>query len=116
MNTKGKYSWGCHAWVYLHVLTFNYPQNPDQECKKRYKMFFNMQCQMLPCIWCRQSYTKFTSIMPIDNYLDSQLELSYWLYKIHNMVNDKLRNQGESIPPNPSFNEVIKKYDKYKAK
>lgn len=43
-----------------------------------------------------------------------------WLYEIHNMVNDKLRNQAKTDPsvidpgPDPSFDEVKARYTRMK--
>jgi hypothetical protein len=43
-------------------------------------------------------------------YLDSSKELSFWLYKIHNLVNDKLRKQGLIKWKDPSFEDVYNRY------
>ena len=32
--------WGPHAWIFLHSITFNYPDNPTDDEKKHYKNFF----------------------------------------------------------------------------
>ena len=31
MNPK---IWGPHAWIFLHSITLNYPENPTPELKK----------------------------------------------------------------------------------
>jgi hypothetical protein len=47
----------------------------------------------LPCIHCRTSFAEFCSAMPLGPYLASGGTYSYWLYTVHNMVNDKLLAQ-----------------------
>jgi hypothetical protein len=37
-------------------------------------------------------------------------DFAEWLYKIHNLVNQKLRDQGQSLPPDPPFNAVLEQY------
>ena len=34
--------WGPGGWIFLHTITFNYPLDPDENDKERYKTFFNM--------------------------------------------------------------------------
>jgi Erv1 / Alr family len=112
MNTK---KFGPPLWVSLHVLTANYPEKPSADHKRTYKAFFAILKDILPCKYCRDSYNQFIQILPIDNYLENRTLMMYWLYVIHNMVNEKLRNQGNKIAKNPSFKEVVAKYEKYRA-
>ena len=45
MNPK---IWGPHAWVFLHTITLNFPENPTPEQKKYYKdfLYFLLDLQM----------------------------------------------------------------------
>jgi hypothetical protein len=47
---------------------------------------------------------------PVENALRSKVTLSKWLWRIHNKVNDKLREQGLLHTPNPSYEEVKELY------
>lgn len=93
MNTK---FWGPPLWKALDAKAFNYPVkiNPrskkHQALKKRYKQEFELQQYTLPCKYCRKSYTKFLRELPIDDFLSSRKDLTYWLYLIHDKVNQKL--------------------------
>lgn len=113
MNTK---FWGPPGWKFLHTLTFNYPINPSEKQKKLYKTYFELTGDILPCKYCRQSYKKFIKKLPIDDYLNCREDIIKWLYNIHNMVNDKLRKQGNMIPQDPSIKNFCKKYEKHRAK
>ena len=112
MDTK---KWGPSGWVFLHAIAFNYPENPTEDHKLSYSMFFRTVGHVLPCIFCRKSFQAFMEEHPIEPYLNSRLHVSYWLYMIHNLVNEKLRNQGNNVPPNPSFEEVCHKYNAMRA-
>ena len=32
--------WGPNAWIFLHSITMNYPKNPTNEDKEKYRTFF----------------------------------------------------------------------------
>lgn len=105
--------WGPDGWKLLHSIAVSYPCKPSKTEKDTYKLFFNGIRHILPCIYCRRSYTEYISKLPIDGFLNSRKSLSEWLYRIHNMVNDKLRKQGLNNNPDPSFSEIHKRYIKY---
>lgn len=98
MNTQ---FWGSGGWVFLHTITFNYPEvynekNAEHRERRKYtkQLFENLQ-YTLPCKYCRASFQKFLKKLPIDGNLKSRADLTFWLYQIHNMVNAKLRKQEE---------------------
>lgn len=109
MNTKGKYSWGTSCWCFLNCIVFNAPIEIPIEERQKYKSFFTILGDVLPCSYCRCSYKQFLEIIPIDNYLDTRLHLAFWLYQIHCKVNEKLKK------PNPSFVEFCRTMNRYKA-
>lgn len=115
-------TWGPSAWFFLHTVSFNYPENPTLSDKKHYSDFFTNLKYILPCVYCRESYTAFLKNHPLSsNVLSSREKLTKWLYDIHNLVNDKLRNQylnGESdhkVKKDPSFKNVCKFYEQFRA-
>uniref|UniRef100_A0A6C0JF30 thiol oxidase n=1 Tax=viral metagenome TaxID=1070528 RepID=A0A6C0JF30_9ZZZZ len=105
--------WGPDGWKLLHSITANYPNNPTKIDKENYKIFFESIQHVLPCIYCRVSFTEYITKMPIDNYLKNRRDICHWLYKIHNMVNDKLRKQGLNNNIDPTFNEIYPRYSNY---
>ena len=96
--------WGPPAWNFLHTVTLNYPENPTNEDKKNYYVFFNTLKDILHCPNCRSHYSENITKKPIQ--LESRDELIQWLIDIHNEVN-KLTGKREY-----SYNEVHKKFDK----
>jgi hypothetical protein len=64
----------------------------------------------LPCIYCRQSFHQYVRELPIDGYLGTNRDLSFWLYSIHNKVNDKLLGQNLYVEENRDFLAVHEGY------
>jgi hypothetical protein len=62
---------------------------------------------VLPCKFCRTSLTTYYQQIPIPTQEQNFRE---WLYKIHNLVNQKLRDQGQTLPPDPPFSMVKDQY------
>ena len=110
--------WGPPGWLFLHCLTFGYPLVIDEldythfQKRNDYKQFFYYLGKVFPCRYCRDSYDKFFKELPIDNYLSNRRDLCLWLYLMHNKVNDKLGIPTCNIP---SFENVQKKYESYRA-
>jgi hypothetical protein len=102
--------WGPAGWRLLFAIASNYPDQPTSQDRLLYQFIYTHIANILPCVFCRQSYRQFTQELPIDNWLDNRHTLMYHLYLIHNKVNDKLRQQGYLHYPNPPFQEVEAQY------
>ena len=107
MNTT---FWGPSGWEFLHTLTFIYPEKPSYNDKVKMQHFMNTINYILPCKYCRISFTKYSQSLPINDYLESREQIVAWLYKIHNKVNKKLRKQGFCKYDNPELSTVKDKY------
>jgi hypothetical protein len=108
MSTK---IWGPPMWITLHTITFSYPINPTDEDKKKYKKFFMLVGDMLPCILCKKSYNEFIGCgeTKLDNgVMMSKDTLTKWLYHLHNKVNLKL-----GVDYEVTYEDVCKKYNSY---
>lgn len=103
--------WGTEAWDLLFCIVWKYPQQPNTHTKKLYRTLFQLLGDVLPCGECCRSYSGYYQSFPVNNYLDNDKSLQLWLYKVHNMVNAKLRLQGKKVEKDPTFQEVIAKYD-----
>jgi hypothetical protein len=100
--------WGPPGWTFLHTITFNY--KPSEENKIKYLNFFNSLETVLPCPYCCSSFGTYAKSIPISEYIDTREGLVYWLYIIHNLVNQKVCKQL------PSFKSIVMNYEKYRAK
>tara|TARA_B100000745_G_C20114923_1_gene381648 strand:+ start:718 stop:1128 length:411 start_codon:yes stop_codon:yes gene_type:complete len=95
-------NWGSHAWIFLHTISFDYPDNPSLNDKLLYKNFFHSLKNILPCPKCKKHYEINIKKYPIQ--LNSRLDLIHWLIKIHNEVNKSLHKKIYS------FNEIDEIY------
>ena len=99
--------WGPSGWRLLHLITFGY--NPHND-KVKMREFFQTIPFILPCKYCRTSLAGYMETYNLETALESKESLTRWLWKIHNEVNSKLRNQRISKVIDPSFEDVEKFY------
>lgn len=109
--------WGDNMWESVHSITFGYPINPTQEQKEQYRIFFIYLQYVLPCKYCRDSYGEFITLdteqdtQLKDSDLENRESLTRWGYRLHNRVNKKL-----GIDYNLTYEDIVKKYESYRAK
>ena len=102
--------WGPSAWKFLHMVTFGYPQDPDNNTKDHYKQLFSYLRYTLPCSHCRNSYTEIYKYICIDQYLDSREGLTFWFFIVHNLVNRKLERDLAN------FEDIVIYYENFRAR
>jgi len=95
--------WGPSGWRLLHTITFAY--NPKTD-KTNTRELFETLPFVLPCKFCRTSLSEYMEKEPLEPALESRDDLARWLWKIHNMVNAKLRNQKLNTYEDPPFESV----------
>jgi len=95
--------WGPSGWRLLHMVAF---QAPTLE-KQKVHIFFENLPYVLPCKFCRASLSDYMASDPIPAKLDDYAE---WLYRIHNRVNGKLREQKLIDTKDPSWQEIKTHY------
>ena len=98
--------WGPSGWKLLHTITFAYMPSD----KVAVRELFQMLPYVLPCKYCRTSLTEYMERHQLEPALESRETLTKWLWKIHNEVNSKLRNQRIPTKPDPPFESVQKYY------
>jgi hypothetical protein len=107
--------WGRPMWFTLHCISINYPRKPTKVQKKAYLAFFRSLRDVLPCKACRCSYRKFISAkgpVPLTwKTMKDRRTVSRWLYRVHVQVNKRL-----SKPNGPSYESVMRRYEKFRAK
>lgn len=79
--------WGPSGWLFMHSISFQYPENPTEEDKNNYRVFFESLKNTIPCPKCREHYSENLKQKPIQ--LNSRDELIQWVIDIHNEVNEK---------------------------
>tara|TARA_B110000967_G_C18834915_1_gene536125 strand:- start:94 stop:816 length:723 start_codon:yes stop_codon:yes gene_type:complete len=105
--------WGPDGWNLLHSIAYNYPKNPTIKLQSTVKKFFKTLPYVLPCVYCRNSLSKYFKELPIDDKLKNNTDLFKWLYTIHNKVNRKLTLQNLNKKPDPTISKVKRDYKKF---
>ncbi len=100
MDTK---YWGPSGWKLLHLIA----EADTLGGRKINRTFWESLPYVLPCKFCRASLTEYYEAHPIPT---QPADMGEWLYTIHNCVNDKLRSQGQNLPPNPPYQAVSMHY------
>lgn len=96
--------WGPSGWRLLHLITWNASALPQ----KHFNEFMRLLPYVLPCKYCRASLTDYLHADPIPT---NPRDAPQWMYRIHNCVNNKLRDQKLLDTQNPSWEEVKTRYD-----
>ena len=106
--------WGPHFWEVLHYVSFGYPLEPTEQHKKDYKDFYVSVKNVLPCKYCRESYSNFILEEEKTKLQDTDLlnrdSLTRWVYKLHERVNEKI-----GMDYKVSYDDVYYKYENIRA-
>jgi len=95
--------WGPSGWRLLHLISFSTTVDP-----KNLIPFFWTIPYILPCKYCRKSFSENIDKDPIDKATSP----AKWLWRMHNKVNAKLRMQKvHNEQPDPRFSSVQKIYE-----
>lgn len=98
--------WGPSGWRLLHLVATAAPQLPQ----KQLRVFFENLPYVLPCKFCRASLTDYIAADPIPQ---KATEYAAWLYRIHNRVNAKLREQKLLETQDPKWTTIRAQYTNY---
>ena len=94
---------GSSLWKSVHFIALGFPDNPDDQQKQQYAIWFHNLSNVIPCEKCAFEYSKLLEKYPPDDYMTDSLSLFQWTVFIHNEVNDTLGKQRLS------FNEALRK-------
>lgn len=93
--------WGKSVWCFNHSLPFLFPEILSDEQVSTVISYLENLKNILPCKYCRMSYTEFLKELPPKNFIlnpppflkfpkKSRLAVAKWLEVIHDKVNEKL--------------------------
>jgi hypothetical protein len=80
--------WGPLMWLFLHIMSFNYPVYPTKEDMIKYCQFIISLGDVLPCGTCRANYPENLKAVKFSprRHLQSRHHLSRFIYKLHEEV------------------------------
>ena len=79
--------WGPQLWYILHIISFEYPEIPNEITKRTYHDFYASLKDVLPCSECRRHYKEYLHTFPLTPHLDSRDTLIKWVHELHNIIN-----------------------------
>ncbi len=121
------YTWGPMVWGFLHILSFNYRKdgNENRPGKKEYKNFLHALSLVLPCSHCRTNFTtnKKSALVEMtklentkykigvladgspneDDIYRDRCTFSRFIWELHHQVNIML---NKDVKLEPSFEKV----------
>jgi hypothetical protein len=115
MNENNGFSsniFGPPLWLFLHIISFNYPIHPTDSDKHNYRNFILNLKNVLPCKTCRENLTKNFKQLPLTmKDMENRDTFSNYIYNLHNVINKMLHKNV-----NISYDDVKKQYEQYRAK
>jgi hypothetical protein len=81
----------------MHIISFEYPENPNEYNKRIYHDFYTSLKDVIPCLECQKHYRDFITRYPITPHLDSRSALIKWVIQVHNFVNSSLGKQNLTV-------------------
>jgi hypothetical protein len=104
--------WGPMIWSYLHCMSFNYPNCPTAQDKKKYREFILQLQYVLPCGKCRKNLKKNLKKLPITMaVMESRNTFSRYVYELHEVVNTMLGKKS-----NLTFEDVRETFEHFRAR
>jgi hypothetical protein len=104
--------WGPIFWTALHILSFNYPNQPTTEDKKHYRDYvLNLQ-YTLPCKYCRINLRNNLKKNPLTmSHMKNREKFSRYIYDLHETIN-KLLNKKSNL----TYNDVRESYEHFRSR
>jgi len=104
--------WGPSLWHYLHVISFNYPNEPTKLQKIKYKqMLLNFQFT-LPCKYCRINLKNNFKKFPLNNKIfENRNNFSRYIYNLHELINKMLGKKS-----NLTYCDVRDRYEQFRSR
>lgn len=112
--------WGPPLWRILHTLgsqmstktktqPWLHPTSASIATVRKIATWLQTLCSILPCSFCRDSYTQFLTVLATNGPLDQVItngNLFKWSYDLHELINDKLDTQHVTKTIVPLFTQA----------
>ena len=118
------YVWGPLLWHFLHIMSFNYPVNPEEYNKKNnycrgfiqniYYLFIRMLQYVLPCKSCRDNLVNNLNVLKFKqrklHIMKNRHNFSKFIYNLHETVN-KMLNKTNNL----TYEDIRDFYEHFRA-
>ena len=90
-NGMQTHVWGPLQWLFLHIISFNYPEHPTIHHKIYYWDYLMSLRHVLPCRHCRENMQRnlIDANVSYDSFAGRQV-FSRFIFDFHNKVNVSL--------------------------
>lgn len=104
--------WGPSIWLFLHTMSFNYPDDPSLLQKKQYMGFILNLENVLPCKYCRINLKKNFKVLPLKmKHMINRYTFSKYIYDLHEHINKMLKKKSGL-----SYEEIRERYEHFRAR
>ena len=104
--------WGPSLWHFLHIMSFNYPNEPTNEQKHYYMNFILSLENILPCKYCRINLKKNFKVLPLRiSIMKNRFTFSKYIYDLHEHIN-KMLNKKSGL----TYEIVKERYEHFRAR
>ena len=104
--------WGPSLWHFLHIMSFNYPNEPTNEQKHNYMNFILSLENVLPCKYCRINLKKNFKVLPLRiSTMKNRYTFSKYIYDLHEHIN-KMLNKKSGL----TYDSVKERYEHFRAR
>jgi hypothetical protein len=104
--------WGPSLWHFLHIMSFNYPNEPTNEQKRYYMNFILSLEHILPCKYCRINLKKNFKVVPLRiSNMKNRYTFSKYIYELHEHIN-KMLNKKSGL----TYDNVKERYEHFRAR
>ena len=118
------YTWGPLLWHFLHMMSFNYPVNPeDYNIKNKqksgfiqnaYYLFIRLLQYILPCGACRENLINNLHSLNFkkdkNKILKNRESFSRFVYNLHETINNMLKKNS-----NLKYEDIRDFYEHFRA-
>ena len=105
-------TWGPAAWHFIHMISFNYPNEPTLKDKKNYRDFIYSLKNVLPCKYCRINLINNFKQKPLlMSHMKNRYTFSKYIYELHELVNKMLGKKSHL-----SYCDVRERYEHFRAR
>jgi hypothetical protein len=104
--------WGPSQWHFLHTISFNYPMNPTELQKKKYRDYMLNLKYVLPCGKCRKNLVENYRKLPLHmSHMKSRYTFSKYVYDLHELINEMLHKKSGL-----TYDMVRERYEHFRAR
>ena len=90
-NGMQTHTWGPLMWMFLHIMSFNFPEKPTEQQKLDYFNFLYALSTVLPCCHCRDNMVNNMKQAGLScKSFANRGSFSRFVFRLHNEVNKTL--------------------------